>query len=146
MPIEPRPYRHGDAALVPVDEADPFGFWLVEIEAHAKGLTSYWLDDLLVAVSGYQLLWTGVADAFALINRPLVRGHGGELAAVVKARILELMARDALHRVQATSDCADRQSQVFLRATGYRQESRMRCAAPDGTDLFLYAITRSPRP
>lgn len=145
-PIEVRPYRRGDAALVPVVEADPFGFWLVEMEASAQGLTSYYSDGLLLAVTGYQLVWNGVADAFALVNRDLARGLGLELARAVRQRIGELMAGDGLHRVQATSDCEDRASQVFLRATGYRQEARMRCAGPDGRDLYLYAITRSPSP
>ncbi|MCY1296829.1 hypothetical protein D9M68_159150 [compost metagenome] len=145
-PVEVHAYRHGEAALVPVAEADPFGFWLVEMEASAHGLTSYYADGLLLAVTGYQLVWKGVADAFALVNRELAHGSGRELAQAVRQRIVELMASDGLHRVQATADCADRASQVFLRATGYRQEARMHCAGPDGRDLYLYAITRSPSP
>lgn len=141
--LERRPYRHGEAAFIPVAEADPFGFWLVEMEAEAKGLTSYLYDGALIAVTGYHLQWSGVAYAFALVNRELAQGVGRELAASVKARILELMARDQLHRVQATAHPEDRASVVFLRATGYRREARLRCAAPDGSDLDLYAIIRS---
>ena len=85
-----RPYRIGDAAMVPVEEADPFGFWLVEMEANCKGLTSYYIDGALVAVTGYELLWSGVAYAFALVNRPLCSGAGKQLAAAVKARIGQL--------------------------------------------------------
>lgn len=138
-----RPYRIGDAAMVPVEEADPFGFWLVEMEASCKGLTSYYIDGALVAVTGYELLWSGVAYAFAMVNRPLCSGAGKQLASAVKTRIIELMQTDKLHRVQATCHVTDRAAAVFLRATGYRQESRMVRGAPDGTDLFMFAIIGS---
>lgn len=141
--IKARPYRIGDGAMIPVAEADPFGFWLREIEAEAKGLTSYEIDGALVAVTGYQLLWAGVAFAFALVNRQLVAGDGRQLADAVKQRIAELMEIDNLHRVQATCDPEDRASAVFLRATGHRLESCMRRASHDGKDLHLYAIIRS---
>lgn len=144
--VESRPYQRGEAAFIPVAEADPFGFWIVEMEKDGRGLTSYTVDGALVAVTGYHLQWAGVAYAFALVNRELAQGVGRELAASVKARIAQLMARDQLHRVQATSHPDDRASQVFLRATGYRLESTMRCAAPDGGDLLMFAITRSPNP
>jgi hypothetical protein len=135
-----KPYRVGDAALVPVAEADPFGFWLREIENVGRGMTSYYLDDLLIAVTFYTPAWEGVADACALVNREIARGHGKELARVVRSRILDLMVTDRLHRVQATSEVTDRASQVFLRAIGYRYESTMKRGAPDGSDLFVYAL------
>lgn len=141
--IERRPYQRGEAAFIPVAEADPFGFWLVEMEAHGKGLTSYLCDGALVAVTGYHLQWQGVAYAFALVNRELAQGVGRELAASVRERIGELMDHDGLHRVQATANPEDRAATVFLRATGYRREARLQCAAPDGGDLDLYAIIRS---
>ncbi len=140
-----QPYRRGDAALIPVEEADPFGFWMVEMEANCKGLTSYYIDGLLAAVTGYELMWRGVAYAFALVNRPLCAGSGKELALAVRARIADLMEQDGLHRVQATCHFADRQAAVFLRATGYKLESRMVRGAPDGTDLLMHAIIRSAR-
>lgn len=138
-----RPYRIGDGALIPVAEADPFGFWLREVEDQAKGLTSYEVDGALVAITGYQLLWNGVAYAFSLVNRDLAAGAGRALADAVKKRIAELMDSDNLHRVQATCDPTDRASAVFLRATGHRLESCMRRASHDGRDLHLYAIIRS---
>lgn len=138
--IEIRPYRPGDGALIPVAEADPFGFWLREIESVGRGMTSYYLDDLLIAVSFYTLAWDGVADSCALVNRELSQGHGKALALAVRRRIDDLMRSDNLHRVQATSDIRDRTSQVFLRAIGYRYESTMKRGAPDGNDLFVYAL------
>lgn len=138
--IEARPYRPGDGALIPVAEADPFGFWLREVEAAGRGMTSYYLDDLLIAVTFYTPVWNGVADACALVNRPLARGHGPALAQAVRTRIDELMRSDRLHRVQATSHVTDRASQVFLRAIGYRYESTMQRGAADGSDLFVYAL------
>lgn len=138
--IEARAYRPGDGALIPVDEPDPFGFWLREIEETGRGMTSYYLDSLLIAVSFYTLAWNGVADAGALVNRILSRGHGKELALAIRKRNDDLMKSDNLHRVQATSYADDRASQVFLRAIGYRYESTMKRGAPDGSDLFVYAM------
>lgn len=138
--IETRPYKPGDGALIPVAEADPFGFWLREIESAGRGMTSYYLDDLLMAVSFYTLAWDGVADACALINRELSSGRGKELAKAMRERIHELMQTDSLHRVQATSHVTDRASQVFLRAIGYHYESTMKRGASDGSDLFVYAL------
>lgn len=138
--IEVRPYKAGDAALIPVDEVDPFGFWLREIESAGRGMTSYYLDGLLIAVTFYTPAWRGVADACALVNRDLAQGKGKELAKVMRRRINELMRNDQLHRVQATSEVEDRASQVFLRAIGYRYESTMKRGAPDGSDLFVYAL------
>jgi len=138
--IQVRPYQPGDGALIPVAEADPFGFWLREIESVGRGMTSYYLDGLLVAVTFYTLAWRGVADACALVNRDLAQGSGKELARVIRKRIHELMQAEQLHRVQATSEVEDRASQVFLRAIGYRYESTMKRGAPDGSDLFVYAL------
>lgn len=138
--IEARPYKPGDGALIPVAEADPFGFWLREIESVGRGMTSYYLDGLLIAVSFYTPAWDGVADAGALVNRVLSRGRGKDLAAAIRKRNDELMHSDNLHRVQATSYADDRASQVFLRAIGYRYESTMKRGAPDGSDLFVYTL------
>lgn len=138
--IEARPYKPGDGALIPVAEADPFGFWLREIESVGRGMTSYYLDGLLIAVSFYTPAWDGVADSCALVNRDLSKGCGAALAAAIRQRVDELMHSDHLHRVQATSDVRDRASQVFLRAIGYRYESTMKRGAPDGSDLFVFAL------
>jgi len=129
--------------MVPVAEPDPFGFWMAEVESNAKGMTSYEIDGALVAVTYYMPMWDGVAEGVALVNRALAAGAGKELAKAVRQRIDELMTNDRLHRVQATSEPADRASRVFLRAIGYRYESTMRRAAPDQSDLDLYVILES---
>lgn len=140
--ITARHYRPGEAALIPVDEPDPCDNWHRQVELYAKRMISFDRDGSLVAVIGYSEIWNGVADAFALINRPLAAGAGAELAAEIKRYILKLMDIDGLHRVQATSEPQDRKSQVFLRATGYKFESVMECAAPCGSDLFMFVIIR----
>jgi len=141
--INSRHYRRGEAALIPVTEADPFTGWADHVERNAKRLISIDRDGSLVAVMGYIEVWDGVADAFALIDRERAAGAGKELAAEVKRRINDLMRIDNLHRVQATSEPQDAKSRVFLRATGYKFESVMQRAAPDGSDLAMYTIIRS---
>lgn len=140
--IKPRHYKPGEAALIPVKEKDPFDGWINHIESHAMRLISIDRDGELIAVIGYTAVWDGVADAFALIDREKAAGAGKELAAEVKRCIVGLMEIDALHRVQATSEPHDVKSRVFLRASGYKFESVMQCAAPDGSDLAMFAIVR----
>jgi RimJ/RimL family protein N-acetyltransferase len=132
-------YQPGDAARIPVAEADPFAGWIESFEQGA-GLTSYKLDGQLLAVTGYAPIWDGVADAVALIDRELATGHGKELAKAIRWRIDWLMQQDGLHRIQATSEPHDKASRVFLRAIGYKFESVMECAAPDGSDLLMFVI------
>ena len=138
--IEVRTYQPGDAGRIPVAEADPYAGWLEHVEANAAGLRSYALNGELIAVTYYMPIWDGVADAAALIDRKLAHGHGQELARVIRQEIDAIMLSDGLHRVQATSEPADKDSRIFLRAMGYRQESVMRKAAPDKTDLLLFVI------
>lgn len=133
-------YRPGDAALIPVAEADPFACWVDVLERSAQGLTRYDLDGKMLAVTGYMPMWDGVADAVALVDRELAAGHGKELAKAIRSRIDWLMQQDGLHRVQATSDPHDKASRVFLRAIGYHYESTMQQGAPDRSDLLVYVI------
>lgn len=140
--ITTRPYQTGDLALLPCHEENPCEGWEAHTEAEACGLTSYYLGEQIVAVSGYQLLWRGVAYAFAVIDRGAVKGHGLSLARAVAASIDRLMHSDSLHRVQSTCAASDRHSAAFLRATGHTFESTMRKASPDGQDIVMYAITK----
>jgi len=138
--ITVREYRKGEAATLPVEEPDPSPNWLEEMEAVTSGLVSYESDGQLLAVSGYQLMWDGVAGALAMVDRAEASGHGKALAAAVRATIKLQMARDGLRRVQACGYASDREALVFLRACGYRVESIMRKAAPDGGDLIMSVI------
>lgn len=126
--------------MIPVAEPDPVAGWMEEMERDTRGLTSYERDGRLVAVTGYQLLWDGVAWAFALVDRAAVAGEGRELADAVRRTLDEQVARDRLHRVQACCNPADPATKVFLRACGFRLESRMRRAGPDGGDLLMMTI------
>lgn len=138
--ITTREYVKGEAAMIPVAEPDPHAGWIVEMEQSTHGLTSYERDGELVAVTGYQMMWNGVAWAFALVDRGRVAGSGRELADAVRSSIAILVARDGLHRVQACCNPADPATKVFLRACGFRLESRMRRAGPDGGDLLMMTI------
>lgn len=138
--IRTRAYCKGEGAMIPVAERDPSPDWMTEMERDMHGLTSYDRDGLLVAVTGYQLMWDGVAWAFALVNRAAAAGAGRELANVVSQVLAEHMALSGVHRVQACCNPDDPATKVFLRACGFRLESRMRRAAPDGGDLLMMTI------
>ena len=138
--VEARSYKAGDAALIPVAEADPFGFWLRDLEAGAKGLTSYYAGQRLLAISFYMPMWDGVVESCALVDRSASAGLGRDLARAMRQVTDRTMRDKKIHRVQATSEVQDRASQVFLRAIGYRLESTMKQGAPDRGDLLVYAL------
>lgn len=137
-----RPYRAGEAALIPVAERDPSAGWLQEMEETTHGLTSYERDGALIAVTGYQIMWDGVAWAFALVDRAASAGAGKELAAQVRCILSDQIMQSGVHRVQACCNPADPVTKVFLRACGFRVESTMRRAAPGGGDLLMMTIVR----
>ncbi|MNR26981.1 hypothetical protein D3C85_1442290 [compost metagenome] len=110
------------------------------MEASTYGLTSYERGGELIAVTGYQLMWDGVAWAFALVDRSRAAGAGAELAASVRRILAEQMAQSGVHRVQACCNPDDPPTRVFLRACGFRLESRMKRAAPGGGDLLMMTI------
>lgn len=138
--IKAREYRKGDGAAIPVAEQDPSENWLEQMETGMHGLTSYERDGKLVAVSGYELMWQGVAWAFALVDREACAGAGPELVQAVRKRTAELIQSDNLHRVQACCNPADPATKVFLRAIGFRLEATMRKASPFGGDLLMMAM------
>lgn len=138
--ITTREYVKGEAAMIPVAEPDPSADWMHEMEQTTYGLTTYERDGAMVAVTGYQMMWNGVAWAFALVDRAQSAGAGLELAAAVRRILAEQMAQSGVHRVQACCNPADPVTKVFLRACGFRLESRMRRAGPDGGDLLMMTI------
>lgn len=135
-----RSYQTGDLAIVPSDEQRPFADWIEYVEASGHGLTTYELDGTPLACIGFTSCWDGVGDAFAVIDRERAAGHGHTLAAMVKARIKQVIQVYGLHRMQSTCAARDRSAGVFLRAVGFRFESVIRQGAPDRTDLLMHAI------
>lgn len=137
-----RLYQPGDAAKLQVAERDPFDGFADYLEANAQGLLSYEIAGELIAVSGFTECWPGVADAVALVDREKAAGSGPQLARAFRQMIPEVMELYGIHRSQATSEPADRASRVFLRSIGYVYESTMVAAAPDGSDLLMFALIR----
>lgn len=137
-----RDYVQGEASTLRVAESDPSAGWLQEMEQDMLGLASYERDGQLIAVTGYQEMWRGVGWAFALVDREKAAGAGRELAGAVRRVIDALAVRDGVHRVQACCNPADPATKVFLRAIGFRQESVMRRASPDGGDLLMMTMVK----
>lgn len=138
--VSGRAYRAGDLVQIPSAEQRPFSDWIEYVEQAGHGLTTYELDGHVLASIGFTSCWDGVGDAFAVVNRQMAAGHGRILAAMVKARIKQVMQVYGLHRMQATCEAADHAGRVFLRAVGFRFESVIRQGAPDRTDLLMHAI------
>ncbi|MGL4315331.1 MAG: hypothetical protein ACRCTL_01755 [Pseudomonas sp.] len=141
--IKARHYRKGDIASINSAEDNPFANWNQHVERNAKRMVSFERSGQLIAVIGYTEVWDGVADAFAVIDREHARGAGKELAAEINRCIIAIMDIDNLHRVQATCHAEDRVAAVFLRAAGYKLESRMIRASANGSDMLMHTIIRS---
>lgn len=140
--LQGRKYQRGDLALIPSTEQRPFEGWVEYVEENGHGLTTYELDGQVLASIGFTSCWDGVGDAFAVVHRDLAAGHGKQLAAMVKARITQVMQVYGLHRMQSTCEATDRVAGVFLRAVGFCFESVIEQGAPDQTDLLMHKILR----
>lgn len=135
-------YRAGDLARVQTDEPDPYPNWAAQAEQQAHDLRSIRLGDVLVCAFGYSYTLPGVVEAFAVIDRRMVRGHGRMLAKLVRERTAAWMAECGIHRVTATCAARDKAAQAFLRATGHTRECILEAAGADQGDLAQFKIVR----
>ena len=137
-----RPYKAGDIAAIPCDEADPAPGWADYLERVSGGLASVECDGELLAVIGFTLVTPGVADSFAVIDREKAQGQGKQLASITAAKTAQWMRETSTHRAAATCSPQDRAARVFLRAVGYRKECLLEAAAADGSDLLQFKLIR----
>lgn len=137
-----RPYRAGDIAAIPSDEADPAPGWADHLERVAGGIAAVECGGELIAVIGFTLVTPGVADSFAVIDRNKAQGHGRQLAAITAGQTALWMRETSTHRAAATCSPQDRPARVFLRAVGYREECLLEAAAADGSDLLQFKLIR----
>lgn len=134
-----RRYQTGDIKRVNHSEPEAFPGWEEATEEVATGLTTIVLGDVPVAVFGCIVQRHGVAEVFSLVDRSLAVGHGKTIVKMLRAALSGGMRQYQIHRMQATVKVTDTAARVFLRAVGFRQESIMRRAASDGTDMAMMA-------
>jgi hypothetical protein len=96
-------------------------------------------DKKVIAIAGMNLLWTGVAQIWALTSDDL-RGSG--IAFIKEAkRLIDQAAIDFLvRRYHVIINSGIEENARFARLFGFEKEFTMRHAAPDGTDIdgFVY--------
>ncbi len=114
-------YRPGDIALVPCVEPDPIPDWPSHAEQHAHDLRSIRLGPDLLACIGFMMRTSDEADAFAVVNRPLAKGHGPDLARIIRERQLQWMQDIGIRVVYADCQEDDRPAAALLVAIGYHR-------------------------
>lgn len=121
--IEIGRYQRGDLALVKCAEPDPIEDWPAVMEASAHDIRSVRLDGRLVGCIGYVPFNYTEADAFAIVDRDAVQGHGRQLSMLIRKQQLAWMDHIGVTSALASCSADDRAAQVFLRAIGYRRIS-----------------------
>ena len=68
-----------------------------------------------------------------------VRGHGLRLTRFTRTATEIVMKAKGWHRIQATVRCDKPEYQRWARLMGFECEGRLRKAAPDKSDVYLFA-------
>lgn len=113
--------------------------WCKEAEEDGKGFTVIY-ESKMVACAGIITIMKGVGLAWALY--PLDIGNYHIDPRIAKDKLKEIMIKHNFRRVQATVRADFPAGKSYLRYMGFKREGTMKKYEPDGTDSFLYAITR----
>lgn len=117
--------RDGDGFGVPPEDEIGFG-WTMKKDGAPIGCGGF-----IDIGHGIGVVWVMLSDA--------VRGHGLRLCRF--ARIATDIAFEEMgwHRIQAAVRCDRPEYQRWAKLMGFEREGKLRKAAPDKTDLYLYA-------
>ncbi len=117
--------RDGDGLGIPPEDEVGFG-WTMKKEGRPIGCGGF-----LDIGQGIGLVWVMLSDE--------VRGHGTKLSRFARKATDIAFETMGWHRIQAAVRCDRPEYQRWARLMGFECEGRLRKAAPDKTDLYLYA-------
>lgn len=139
MAIEVRDYQQGDWLKVMVRTGDQFATELSEGFMLDGTAGTVYDGDEVIAVGGIASLYDGVGHVWAFIS-DRARGHGPWMVRQVRKMIPIIMKNMNLHRVQCHVRADKPEYLKFARLIGLKPESVMEQAAPDKTDMVMFAI------
>ncbi len=128
-------YRKGDVFALKIRDGDGFGVppedevgfgWTMKKAGRPIGCGGF-----LDIGQGIGLVWVMLSDE--------VRGHGVKLCRFARTATEIAFEEMGWHRIQAAVRCDRPEYQRWARMMGFECEGRLRKAAPDKTDLYLYA-------
>lgn len=117
--------REGDGFGVPPEEEIGFG-WTMKKDGHPIGCGGFvHVDD------GIGLVWMMMTDE--------VRGHGMKLCRFARRAVKIAFEEMGWHRIHAAVRVDRPEYMRWAQLMGFQCEGRLRKAAPDKTDLYVYA-------
>lgn len=135
-----RPYRLGDLEHIvrrPHDDFGPESWENTKQQCDEHPTYTFEDDGIPVAVIGCELIWTGVFNVWAIVSDQ-VRGSGLQLTKTAK-ELLEGHAKAAkAWRAQTVIKQDIPENIKWIELLGFKRESVMYRAAPEGTNLLMY--------
>lgn len=113
-------YTRGDLASINCIEPDPFPGWAQHAESVAHDLRTIKLDGALIAAIGYAPSSDTEAEAFAVVDREACKGHGKQVAILIRNQQIQWMKHTGIHIAHASCPANDRAARVFLQVIGYK--------------------------
>ena len=117
--------REGDGLGVPAKDEIGFGWTMKK-------------DGKPIGCGGFQDIGQGIGMVWVMLTDE-VRGHGKKLCRFARSATDIAFEEMGWHRIQAAVRCDRPEYQRWAELMGFEQEGRLRKAAPDKTDLYLYA-------
>lgn len=128
-------YTKGDAAKLNVRPGDGLG---IQPEDQPSPAWTMKKDGHPIACGGFVDIGHGIAMVWVIASDE-VRGHGRMLCRFARQAI-DIVTEDlGWHRIQAVVRCDRPEYERWARLMGFEREGRLRKAAPDKSDLYLYA-------
>lgn len=138
--MDVRVYQQGDIHKLPIRSGDLFDC-IPESVIMSGMANSVFIDGEIAAVGGVIPLYRGVGTLWSYISDRM-RGHGMELVKFLRREIPKVMDNLGMHRLHVTVQCHLDEYVRFSHLLGFKTESIMEAASPDGRDMYMMAIVR----
>ena len=128
-------YQAGDVFKLNIRDGDGFG---VPPKDEVGFAWTFKKDSKPVGCGGFIDIGQGVGVVWVMATDE-IRGHGLRLCRFAKMAVGIAFEEMGWHRIQAAVRCDRPEYQQWAELMGFQQEGRLRKAAPDKSDLYLYA-------
>ncbi len=128
-------YTKGDCHLLDIRDGDGFG---VPPQDEVGFGWTFKKDNKPVGCGGFVDIGQGIGLAWVMATDE-VRGNGLKVCRFTRMAIKIAFEEMGWHRIQAAVRCDRPEYQQWAELMGFQREGRLRKAAPDKTDLYLYA-------
>lgn len=103
---------------------------------------SAWGADGLIACAGLDLMWPGVAQAWAMFMPSIPQYYPQSIVRSIRRHLAGLIEEHSLWRVEAHAHAGTPMACKLLEVLGFHREVLKRKYGPDKSDFWLYAWLR----